>query len=39
MVHSGGKPGDRTKIVSISEWAEDNNYSEVVYTRIVETNN
>jgi cell wall-associated NlpC family hydrolase len=39
MVHSGGKPGDRTKIISISEWAEDNNYSEVVYTRIIETNN
>jgi cell wall-associated NlpC family hydrolase len=39
MIHSGGKPGDRTKIISISEWAEDNNRSEVVYTRIIETNN
>jgi cell wall-associated NlpC family hydrolase len=39
MIHSGGKPGDRTKIVSISELAEDNGSSEVVYTRIVETNN
>ena len=39
MIHSGGKPGDRTKIISISEWAEDNNFSEAVYTRIVETNN
>jgi cell wall-associated NlpC family hydrolase len=39
MIHSGGKPGDRTEIISISEWAEDNNFSEVVYTRIVETNN
>ena len=39
MIHSGGKPGDRTKIVSISEWAEDNNGSEVVYTRIIETIN
>jgi cell wall-associated NlpC family hydrolase len=39
MIHSGGKPGDRTKIISISEWAKDNSSSEVVYTRIVETNN
>jgi cell wall-associated NlpC family hydrolase len=39
MIHSGGKPGDRTEIISISEWAEDNNFSEVVYTRIIETNN
>jgi cell wall-associated NlpC family hydrolase len=39
MIHSGGKPGDRTKIISISEWAEDNNNSEIVYTRIIETNN
>jgi cell wall-associated NlpC family hydrolase len=37
MIHSGGKPGDRTEIISISEWAEDNNNSEVVYTRIIET--
>jgi len=39
MIHSGGKPGDRTEIISINEWAEDNNFSEVVYTRIIETNN
>jgi cell wall-associated NlpC family hydrolase len=39
MIHSGGKPGDRTEIVSIAEWAKDNNRSQVVYTRIVETNN
>jgi len=39
MIHSGGKPGDRTEIISISEWAEDNNNSDVVYTRIIETNN
>jgi cell wall-associated NlpC family hydrolase len=37
MIHSGGKPGDRAEIISISEWAEDNNRSEVVYTRIIET--
>lgn len=37
MIHSGGKPGDRTEIISISEWAEDNNNSEFVYTRIIET--
>jgi cell wall-associated NlpC family hydrolase len=37
MIHSGGRPGDRTEIVSISEWAEDNNFSEFVYTRIIET--
>jgi cell wall-associated NlpC family hydrolase len=39
MIHAGGKPGDRTEIISISEWAEDNNRSEVIYTRIIETNN
>jgi cell wall-associated NlpC family hydrolase len=39
MVHSGGKAGDRTSIVSISGWAKDNVNSEIVYTRIVETNN
>jgi len=39
MIHSGGQAGDRTKIISISEWAEDNNRSEVVYTRIIETTN
>ena len=37
MIHSGGKPGDRAEIISISEWAEDNNRSEFVYTRIIET--
>jgi cell wall-associated NlpC family hydrolase len=39
MLHSGGKPGDRTELRSITDWAEVNNNSEVVYTRIVETNN
>jgi cell wall-associated NlpC family hydrolase len=39
MLHSGGKPGDRTEIISIAEWAEDNNNSDVVYTRLIETNN
>jgi cell wall-associated NlpC family hydrolase len=39
MIHAGGKPGDRTEVISISEWAEDNNGSEVVYTRMIETNN
>lgn len=39
MLHSGGKPGDRTEIRSISGWQKDNGNSEVVYTRIVETNN
>ena len=38
MIHAGGE-GDRTNIISISEWAEDNNNSDVVYTRIIETNN
>ena len=39
MLHSGGKPGDRTEVRSISGWAKDNWGSEVVYTRIIETNN
>jgi cell wall-associated NlpC family hydrolase len=39
MLHSGGKPGDRTEIRSISDWAKVNGNSEVVYTRIIETNN
>jgi cell wall-associated NlpC family hydrolase len=39
MLHSGGKPGDRTEIRSISGWAADNWNSEIVYTRIIETNN
>jgi cell wall-associated NlpC family hydrolase len=38
MIHAGGE-GDRTNIISIREWAEDNNNSDVVYTRIIETNN
>jgi cell wall-associated NlpC family hydrolase len=39
MIHAGGKPGDRTEIISISGWAKDNNGSDVVYTRMIETNN
>ena len=39
MLHSGGKPGDRTELRSITDWSEVNGNSEVVYTRIVETNN
>jgi len=39
MLHSGGKPGDRTELRSISDWAEVNGNSEVVYTRMIETNN
>jgi peptidoglycan endopeptidase LytE len=39
MIHAGGKPGDRTEIISISEWAKDNSNSDVMYTRIIETNN
>jgi cell wall-associated NlpC family hydrolase len=39
MIHSGGKPGDRTEIISISDWAKDNSNSDVIYTRIIETNN
>lgn len=39
MVHSGGKPGTKTQIRSISDWAKVNGNSEVAYTRIVETNN
>jgi cell wall-associated NlpC family hydrolase len=38
MIHAGGE-GDRTNIISIREWAEDNGNSEVTYTRIIETNN
>jgi hypothetical protein len=37
MIHSGGKTGDRTKIISISGWAKGNSNSDVVYTRIIET--
>jgi cell wall-associated NlpC family hydrolase len=39
MIHSGGKPGDRTEIRSISDWSKVNGNSEIVYTRIIETNN
>jgi cell wall-associated NlpC family hydrolase len=39
MIHAGGKPGDRTEIISISEWAEDNSNSNVTYTRLIKTNN
>jgi cell wall-associated NlpC family hydrolase len=39
MIHAGGKPGDRAEIISISEWAKDNSNSEVIYTRLIETNN
>jgi cell wall-associated NlpC family hydrolase len=39
MVHSGGKPGTKTEIRSITDWAKVNGNSEIVYTRIVETNN
>ena len=39
MLHSGGKPGDRTELRSISDWSKVNGNSEVVYTRIIETNN
>lgn len=39
MLHSGGKPGDRTELRSITDWAEVNGNSEVVYTRIIETSN
>ena len=39
MLHAGGKPGDRTQIRSIKNWSESNGNSEVIYTRIIETNN
>ena len=39
MVHSGGRRGDRTEIVSISQWAKANGNSIVTYTRVIETNN
>jgi len=39
MVHSGGKPGTKTEIRSIIDWAEVNGNSEIAYTRILETNN
>jgi cell wall-associated NlpC family hydrolase len=39
MLHSGGKPGDRTEIRSIRGWAKDNGGSGIKYTRIIETNN
>ena len=39
MIHAGGRRGDRTEIVSISQWAKANGGSIVTYTRIIETNN
>ena len=39
MIHAGGKPGDRTEIRSIRDWAKDNGGSGIKYTRIIETNN
>jgi cell wall-associated NlpC family hydrolase len=39
MIHAGGKPGDKTEIVSIKGWAKGNGGSEITYTRIIETNN
>jgi cell wall-associated NlpC family hydrolase len=39
MIHAGGKRGDRTEIVSISQWAKGNGNTVVTYTRIIETNN
>jgi cell wall-associated NlpC family hydrolase len=39
MLHSGGKRGDRTEIISVKSWAKGNSNAVVTYTRIVETNN
>lgn len=39
MIHAGGKPGDRTEIVSISRWGKGNGDVDITYTRLVETNN
>jgi cell wall-associated NlpC family hydrolase len=39
MIHAGGKPGDRTEVVSIEKWAKGNGNSEITYTRVIETNN
>jgi peptidoglycan endopeptidase LytE len=39
MIHAGGKRGDRTEIVSVSQWAKANGSSVVSYTRVIETNN
>jgi cell wall-associated NlpC family hydrolase len=39
MIHAGGRRGDRTETVSISQWAKANGNSIVTYTRIIETNN
>lgn len=39
MIHAGGKPGDKTGIRSIKNWAKSNGDSKVTYTRIIETNN
>jgi cell wall-associated NlpC family hydrolase len=39
MIHAGGKRGDRTEIVSVSQWAKGNGNTVVTYTRVIETNN
>jgi cell wall-associated NlpC family hydrolase len=39
MIHAGGKRGDKTEIVSISQWAKGNGNTVVTYTRVIETNN
>lgn len=39
MIHSGGKKGDRTEIVSIKRWAKGNGNVDITFTRLVETNN
>lgn len=39
MIHAGGKRGEKTAIVSISQWAKGNGNTVVTYTRVIETNN
>lgn len=39
MIHAGGKRGDRTEVVSVSQWAKGNGNTVVTYTRVIETNN
>lgn len=39
MIHAGGKRGDRTEIVSVSQWAKGNGNTVVTYTRVIDTNN
>jgi len=36
MIHAGGKRGDMTSIVEVSEWAKWNGNSKVSYTRILD---